>query len=225
MTFLELCQRLRLEAGVSGTGPVSVLNQAGSYEKLVKWVQAAYEDIQNEHDDWFFLQTEFSFSTISGVQNYTKTAVGLDELRNWKMGQLGDIRIYSSVSDETWLEYIPWDEFRANYLIGTSRTSQGRPSVFSIKPDMSMSLWQTPDAVYTVNGEYFKRAQTLTTNTSEPIFPQQYHMMIVWRALMYYAAKTAADEKYAHGQNEYRRLLNSMEQEMLPQIGYGAPLV
>ena len=46
MTYLELCQTLRREAGVSGVGPASVVDQSGEYLRLVEWIKAAWTEIQ-----------------------------------------------------------------------------------------------------------------------------------------------------------------------------------
>lgn len=224
MTFLEMCQRLRLEAGISGSGPASVIGQAGQLDKVVKWILSAYENIQNMYATWDFLRTDFTFSTIANIQNYTSTAVDLTDLATWKAKENSDLTIYSSVSDEQYLTVVSWDEFKAIYMFGTSRSQTERPTVAAIKPDNSMSLWPIPNAVYTVTGEYYKAAQTLTINTDTPIFPSQFHMAIVWRALMYYGADYAADEKYAHGQNEHKNLLKKLEKDQLPKFSYGEPL-
>lgn len=224
MTFLEMCQRLRLEAGIPGSGPASVIGQTGQLEKVVEWILSAYENIQNVYTTWNFLRNDFTFPTIANIQNYTPTAVDLTELATWKAKENNDLTIYSSVSDEQYLTVVPWDEFKAVYMFGTSRTQTGRPTVAAIKPDNSMSLWPIPDAVFTVTGEYYKKAQTLSVNTDTPIIPSQFHMAIVWRALMYYGADYAAEEKYSHGQNEYKNLLRKLEKNQLPKFLYGEPL-
>jgi hypothetical protein len=225
MTFLEICQRLRLEAGISGSGPITVINQVGELEKVVKWVLSAYESVQNKYATWKFLQTSFSFPTIIDTQAYTPASVSLDELATWKFDKENDLTIYSSVSDEQYLTYVPWDDFQGAYMFGSARTESERPSVVTIKPDNSMLLWPIPNEIYTVTGEYFKKAQAMTENTDTPIIPSQHHMIIVWRALMYYGAFAAATEKYAHGQNEHRKILRKMENTLLPDLLYGEPLV
>lgn len=225
MTFLEICQRLRLEAGISGSGPITVINQVGELEKVVKWVLAAYESVQNEYATWKFLQTSFSFPTIIGTQAYTPASVSLDELATWKFDREDDLTIYSSVSDEQYLTYVPWDDFQGAYMFGSARTESERPSVVTIKPDNSMLLWPIPNEIYTVTGEHFKKAQVMTENIDTPIIPSQHHMIIVWRALMYYGAFAAATEKYTHGQNEYQKILRKMENTLLPDLLYGEPLV
>lgn len=224
MTFLELCQRLRSEAGISGSGPTTVISQSGEYEKVVNWIQTAYEDIQNMYATWKFLQTSFSVSTIATTRNYTLAALSLTDLATWKKDRADSLTIYSSVSDESYLTYLPWEDFKGLYEFGSSRSLEDRPSTVTVKPDNSLSFYPTPDAVYTVTGEYYKKAQTITADAHTPLIPDQYHMILVWRALLYYGGFAAADEKYAHGQNEYKRLLRELTHHQLPQMSWGEPL-
>lgn len=221
MTFLALCQRLRQEAGLSGTGPTTTVSQTGEMKRIVDWISAAYEDIQNIHASWRFLRTSFSVSTIASTQEYTPAALSITDLGKWKRN---DIRIYSSVADEQYLDYYPWEEFRMLYMYGSYRSQEGRPTIISIKPDNSLTFWQTPDDVYTIDGEYYKTADVLSGNTDTPLIPARFQMVIVWKALMHYGAYAAADEKYAHGQNEYRRVLRILEDDQLDDTTFGEPL-
>ena len=222
MTFLQLAKRLRQEAGIAGTGPTTVASQSGEMLQVVDWISAAYETIQNAHTSWRFLRNDFSFSTVAGTQSYTPATIGATSFADWIRE---DMRIYlTSVADEQFLEYSPWDEFRVAYLFGSNRTVQGRPVVVTVKPNNSLALWQLPDAVYTVTGEYYKTPDVLSGDSDTPIIPTRFHMIIVWRALMDYGAFQAADEKYAHGQNEYTRLMRMMELDQLEDFLFGDPL-
>uniref|UniRef100_A0A6M3K6F0 Uncharacterized protein n=1 Tax=viral metagenome TaxID=1070528 RepID=A0A6M3K6F0_9ZZZZ len=221
MNYLALCQRLRQEAGISGTGPSTVTGQTGEYARVVSWVAGAYEDVQRTYKNWRFLRTEFSFSAISGVQEYTPAAVSLDDLAAWKRES---VRVYDSAADETELLYVPWDDFRRSYKYGSNRTQSGRPTVVSIQPSNSLILWPIPDAAYTVNGEYYKTADTFADNTDEPIFDDRFHMIIVWKALMHYGGYEAADEAYARGEREYNRILARMQLDCLDDMTFGEPL-
>lgn len=223
-TKLELCVDLRREAGISGTGPSTTVSQTGEYGRVVEWIDTAYEAVQNLHPTWDFLKTEFSFPTIIGTANYTKTAVSLTELGSWKTDSFRCYLTATGVSDEQELDYVPWDDFRFHYGRGTQSTQTGRPSVITVKPDLSVTTWPICDAIYTVTGEYFKRAQTMSGDSSEPIIPQQFQSIIVWKGLMYYGAFAGADEKYTHGQNEYRAVLAKLRKNQLPRVSYGAPL-
>lgn len=224
-TFLELCQDLRREAGISGTGPSSVINQTGEMQRVVEWVLSAYRYVQNLHPSWLFLQTDFSFQTIANVGNYTPGAVALPELGSWKTDTFTDFLTATGVNAEQFMDYVPWPAFVDAYMTGAPSTQTGIPLFFTVKPDQSVQMWPIPDGIYTVRGEYFKRAQTMTANTDVPIIPAQFQDVIVWRALVLYGAFAAADEKYSAGMNEYRQILSRLEMNQLPEMMMADALV
>jgi len=224
MDFLQLCQRLRQESGVPGTGPNGTTGQTGFNLKLVDWITTAYQDVQSLYSTWKFLQSDFSFTLTSAKRNYTPTEAGLTDHAHWKTNAWGDFRTYLDVSDEQYLEYASWDDYRFVYLFGATRSASGRPTIFTTKPNKSLDFYPIPDDAYNVNGEYFKAPDIFTTNSSEPIFPSQFHLIIIWRALMFYGAYDAADERYVHGQNEYKKVLQKLKADQLPAMSYGAPL-
>lgn len=223
-TFLEICQDLRREAGISGTGPSSVTSQTGEMQRVVEWVLMAYRTVQNLHPCWQFLQADFSFSTIANVSTYTRASIPLDELGSWKTDTLMIYLTSDGINGQMDLDYLPWDDFAPTYQRGSTSTQTGKPTLFTVKPDQSLLFWPIPDAVYTIDGEYFKRAQTMTAGTDEPLIPSQFHDVILWRALMYYGAFAAADEKYTHGQNEYGQVLAALEANQLPAFQLGDAL-
>jgi len=228
MNFLQLVQRLHSETGRQGTAPAAVTGQTGMNQRLVNWILTAYEDIQGLHESWLFRRDDFSWPTIATVQNYTPAGVGIDDLAAWwfdpNHNNLSGIRLYSVVADEADLIYLPWNDYRTTYKFGSSRSQSCRSTIFSIKPNMSMDLWAIPDTIYTVNGEYVKTIQIMEANDDIPILPD-YHMIIVWKGLMYYGAFEGAPEVYAHGKEEYDRILPRLEMNQLPKITWGAPLV
>jgi hypothetical protein len=218
---------MRREARISGNGPVSVLSQTGEMQMVVEWVQSAYQDIQNLSDLWEFLRTDFSFNTIASTSTYTPTAAGLTELLNWRTADYDSVKCYltaTGVNDEQYITQISWDDMRGTRMLGSSSTQAGRPTEYAIKPNKSIVFWPVPDAVYTVSGEYYKRAQTMTANTDEPNFPSTFHMILVWLAMRYSGAYQAAPEKYMHADNEYKRLLSGLRRDQLPGLSMGGPL-
>jgi hypothetical protein len=226
-TFLQLCQDLRREAGISGTDtmPAAVTGQTGEMKRIVEWIKRAYRDIQNLHPNWNFLSTEFTFQTIASTSTYTKSSVGLTELGTWAPETFRAYLTSTGVADEQELIYWEnWHEFRDAYLIGPSRSNSGRPTAFAIKPDKSIVFWPTPSAAYTIVGEYFKRAQELAANADEPLFPQEFHDLLVWRAIVFYASHEAAPEVHAHGKIEYKRLLGGLRRDQLPGIKLGGAM-
>ena len=70
MTFLELCQRMRQECGISGTGPSTVVSQTGNLKRIVDWVNTAWIDIQTTHQDWDWMRASASFPTVASQAMY-----------------------------------------------------------------------------------------------------------------------------------------------------------
>lgn len=235
-TRLQLCQRLAKEADISGasngTLPASTLSQTGEMLSVVNWLDDAYEDIQNENGGkWLFLTADFTFNTISGTNTYTPTDAGLTEHQNWKNESEDDwFTCYlTSVADEQNLIFVPWDDFKNSYGFGSNRTQTGRPQVYTIKPNKSLVFFPIPDDAYTIGGEYFKRPHRMTTNadatTGTPIFPRQFHMAIVWRAVMLYAGFESTSATYAHAQREHGRLYGQLCVDQLPAWGMAGSLI
>jgi len=213
MNFLELCKRLRSEAGVAGSGPLTVINQNEELERLVNWINDAYIDIQDKRQDWDFLRKDFSFNTVSGQSTYTP----LSDLAKWKNDTLRLYLTAAGVRDERWLLMEDWSYFRDQRLYNSNRDVTGRPLYASIKPDKSIVLWPKPIEIYTVNGEYFTTAKPLINDIDEPVF-SRHHMAIVYNALMRYAAYVAEPSLYSRAQNEYNRLISKLERDYTQPI-------
>jgi len=227
MNFLQLSQRLRQEAGLSGSGPTTVVGQTGMSGQVVDWINTAYIDILSQHTNWLFMQDDFSFDTVASQREYSITETGVTDLEKWKIDDYDSFRIYltsAGVVNEQMLFFLPWSDYRQMYLFGATRTAEGLPGYFSIHPDKSLDFYLVPNAIYTITGEYFKVPAEMTLDASEPIIPSQFHMLIVWRALMFYAGFDAANEKYAAGKSEYNKLLMRLEMDQLPIMTFGAPL-
>lgn len=219
MNRLQLVQRLNQEAGATGATISTTLSQSGLVQRLIDWIDSAYQDIQNLRENWDFLREDFSFTTNTTSREYTKDAISLTDLNAWKTD---DVRVYKVATDETQLIYEPWDNFKRTFIFGAHRTTTARPFYFSI--DAAGSFWTDyiPNDTYTINGEYFKVAQAMsstgaTANTDTPLIPTRYQMAIVWRALMFYGAYEGADEVYTHGEKEYRAILSALEFNQLPR--------
>lgn len=228
MNFLQLCQRLRQEAGLTGSGPTTTVGQTGISKQIVDWINTAYIDILSQHTNWHFMQDEFSFETVASQRAYSIAETGVTDLEKWKVDDYGSFRVYltsSGIANEQYMYSILWDDYRQMYLYGATRTAEGLPSYFSIQPDKGLNFYLVPNDIYTITGEYFKVPTELSGDTDEPIFPSQFHILIIWRALMFYAGFDAANEKYVMGKNEYTKVLMRLEIDQLPQMTFGAPLV
>jgi hypothetical protein len=216
MTFLELANRLLSEANISGSGLITTVNQKGEYKQAVDYINTAYQDIQNLHSTWNFLRKDIVFNTIENVNNYFDTSIGLSDYGDWSLDTMRVYLASAGISNEVHMTPFDWDDFRDAFLFGASRSQVGMPIYICEKPDNSLIVYPTPNDIYTINGEYYREPFTLALDTDKPAFPAKFHMIIVWRALMYFATQLNAQELYAIGNVEYRKLLLKLEQFDLP---------
>lgn len=212
---------VRQEAGLSGTGPSAVTGQTGENKRIVDWVKSAWDEIQMYNPDWFWMRGSFSFSTIANDYDYTSSGAGITtRFANWDMGS---IRLYqTSVDDEMSLPAILYQDYRTAFLTGLQTAT--RPVCCSVSPDNQLLLGDKPDGAYVVRGDYFKTPQALAADSDTPEMPEQYHMAIVWRALMKYARYDAAAEIYQDARENYRRIMIQLNNKQMPGIGHADPL-
>jgi len=228
MTYLQLFQRFIRECSYTGSTPTTVVGVTGDRLQALDWLNDAYNDIQIHQTNWRFMKKDFSFTTTDGTRNYSVTTIGLTDFDRWKIHEFGDARLYvtsTGVSSEQYLEYLHWEDYRRNFVFGATRTAEGRPSYISIKPDNSLDLYLVPNSDdYTVVGQYYRSPAVLSADADEPLFPSQFHKIIIWRAMMFYGNFYNAPEKYDQGQNEYKKLLRRLQFDQLPKFTFGSPL-
>lgn len=226
MNFLQLAQRLRQEAGVPGTGPTTVLSQTGELKRLVDWVATAWDEIQGEQTTWRWMRQSVTLNTVAGTNSYSLSAWGIaSTFAYWYQRTFTIYRQSLGRSDERDLVWMDYDDWRRMYDFGAAASTQGQPTEFAIAPDDSIKLGFIPDAVYVVRADYHKAPTTLAADTDTPACPTQYHMAIVWKALMYYGEFESAPEAYGRGKNNYTTLMGQMRRTQLPRTLVGPPLV
>jgi len=209
MTFLELCQTVRQEVGISGTGPTTVLNQEGQLKVIVDVVIAADHQIQSIWHDWNFLWSQYS-STLSTGTRAPLTAKPSD-FSNWDMRSF--YLDYTS-DDFTRLEELSYIDWRTDYRQGTS--TNNIPTSFVIQPDDTVFVDPPPDKAYTITADYWKTPVKLEANADISAIPTQYHRVIVARAKTMWAEREEAPEILLASSAEYQDLLDKLETQSLP---------
>lgn len=228
MTFLELCQNLRREAAIAGGGPASVTDQTGMMAKVVNWVQRAWISIQAERANWAFLAGGEQTATLtSDVPEYAAVSFGITDMGVWDTAP-GGTRVYGDsvgLAGEWVLAYVPWAVFRSRFLAGVIRT--GRPQYYTVTPGGALRLYPTPDSVetYTLTANYFTAPVALVNGTDEPAIADHLQWVIVYKALLYYAASQDAPEVYADAGAAYKEWLERLTLAELPPVEVVMPAV
>lgn len=216
--FLELCQEMAREAGISGS-IASVTGQAGEHQRVVRWVARAYKYVQNLHENWKFLRRDVEFPVSVDKVNYTAAEARVEDFGRWCfLDQWRAFRTEAGYVDEQPVCRMDYDAFRRTYMYSSSREQRGRPQVVTVAPDQSLMFWPKPDDDYTIVGEQYRAPAVLLNNTDEPLFAAQYHDTIMYRALMLYGEFEGDATVIATGQSEFDRELSAMEAFYLPRM-------
>lgn len=217
MNYLAMCQALRQEVGASGND-LTVTGATKEWANLCNWTAQAWTEIQQLHNDWNWMRKQTSFTTVAeqGEYPYASAPVSLTDFGRWKDYSF---RIYKdTIGDEHILEQWDYDDFRDTYLLSTTKTSYAYPSIISISPSDSLWLALPPDDTYTVTGEYYTKPSTLSDDSDIPEFPERFHMMIVYQAMIYYGEFEERQGILRRGERGFSKMLDMLESDELPTI-------
>ena len=219
MTFLELCVKARQEAGITGAGPTSVLNQSGQLGRLVDWVDTAWQDIQLMRPDWLFMNSEFTFNTIADTRDYLAADSAITDMKLWDTGSFHIHDPATGYTDQNGLPFQAYKRWRANFRNQMQARGTDRPQLFTMLPGNKIRFEPMPDKVYTIEGEYKRSTQVLALDADVPTnLPDDFHMAIVWQALTYYGFYENAPEVLEEAETKFGNLLIRLEIEQLPEF-------
>ena len=214
MTFLELCNRVVQESGISGAGLISVEVTAATppiLRKVVEWVRQADIDIQTLQDDWGFRWAIGTLPLLQGQGVYTAMDLGLMDLHKFR-GPL--IR-----SNGGRVHYMPWRQFS---MAGYQReTALGDPQLITVRPDGLIMVYPTPAHNVDLDAEYTRKAVRMLDSEDQPLIPEQWHDVILHKALMYYANHEEDNDLFEKSRFWYEQRLTEMGADQLPVMGVG----
>ena len=236
MNRLQLCQRAALECGVSGT-ITTTIGQVGSLARIVTWVDEGWGELQTEHDDWDWMRSSnllgagASFATVAGQASYPlgtgagTTGIDVSAFGKWDRYSFRNYVTTVGITSEMFLDFIPYDTWRNAYMLGAMRTVKTRPVVVAIGPDKSVCIGPPSNGLYTVTADYFTAPAAMAADTDTPTgLPAQFHMAIVYAAMMLYAGYESAQEVYNKGAAGYGSLLRELEAHYLPEVHFAGAL-
>jgi len=234
-TFLQICKNVSRECNISGgdTVPTAVTTQTGELQRVVKWVEQAYKELQEKYLDWRWMRVGFTVNTVSGTDSYAYgtvtdilTSAVITRFSRWRLFDENDPpKIYltaSGVGTEGWLIPLGWDNFKWLYRKGTQ--NNGYPAHITIDPQNNIVLGPKPDGIYTVTGDYQRSAQILAADGDIPEMPTQYHDLIMYLAMEKYALFHSAQEVLVAARTGIGRILGQLEMNQLPPMPLAGPM-
>jgi hypothetical protein len=215
MTWLELSKALRREAGVQGDGPTAVTSQTGIYANIVEWVNQAWVEVQGMHHNWRFMYGTDSFTTVTQTAEYNELPADFYSIQPSSV-------FATAGTARSPVRFLEWSQFRSRYLLSILKDDR-IPSVMTIRPDkiIAFSEYTLPD--YDIAFEYAKSPTPFTLSSSATTWPEQFDMLIVFKALIDYGMFYNAPESVEHGKMRYIDYLTRLKESQLvyPRVQIG----
>jgi len=212
-TYLQLVQDLHRECGASGVAPTSVLSPTGEARRLVQWIRNADLHIQRLWINWKFLRATYSQPTVNGQITLPKPG----NLAVWDLDTFFIIPPGGTPGvDNAPFEAVEYDGVKSDLL----DISSGEPTRVIIMPDNSLKFEGTPNGAYTILADYYKTPVPLAANTDVSLIPEEFHPLIVGRALILYGNFENAAEIKKQGEETYGLFIGQLENRELPNQNY-----
>ena len=231
MNYIALVNRTKQEAGRSGGNLATVVGAAGDDLMLCNWVAAAWANIQRLTLAWRWMRAGVLASVVPG-KNEQDPAVDM-LIQPAGLLPITDCRGFYPATEEyqptildpanpageTALWMVDYPRFRAMYTVGVHTAA--KPRHWSISPTNKLLLGPKPDIAYHVRFDYRAAPSVLTMDANIPGMPEEFHLAIVFGALMSLASFDNAPEVYVRAKNEYRELIAQLYADQGPTFCIG----
>ena len=207
-TYLELVQNLHTEVGAAGAQPVAVTGLVGEAQRLANWIKRADQYVQLKYVNWKYLRNEFNTNNI--------TAQSVDMLAKPVGTRYWDYKTFTVIepggTEKNPIQAVEYDKIKRDTL----DTSEGYPSRVIIMNDNSLKFEPVPDGAYTINADYYVRPTLLAAIDDVSLIPEEFHQIIIGRAMILYANFESAPEIKDQGEEIYVEQLALLENDQLP---------
>ena len=123
-------------------------------------------------------------------------------------------------ADRRRLNWVSYEQFQqlANQHVGYF----GAPVAITETPDGTYDFYPRPSKQYRITYTFTTVPQELTDDDDVPISPVEYHDIIVWRALTYYADYADKPQVKARAEGRWQLYKNRLDVNKLPELKWGA---
>ena len=219
--FLQICQNVRSQSGISGSGPSNVTGQTAIYADVVRWVTESYNEIQTEHENWNFLHNTYSLAVPAFFDTITMPVEGVRVIshESFVMQDINGKRLR--------IDYVPWSVWKvADKLYLDEDNEEGVPEYVTQLPNKSLKFHPTIQEDGVIHFEGYREPHIMVNSTDVPIIPTQYQTLIEFKALMKYSSYYNATEVFKANDLAYKELLSKMKFSELPKDNtFTRPLV
>jgi hypothetical protein len=208
--YLTLVQDLHTGVGAAGVVPQAVTGLSGEAQRLANWIRRADNLIQLKWVNWKFMRSDFGTAGSNDTTASTETLAKPTDHKYWDRKTF---RItYPGETDKYPIDVVEYDTIKTGVL----DTSEGVPDRVILMPDNSLIFEPVPDGIYTIDADYYVRPTLLAASTDVSAIPEEFHDIILGRAMILYANFENAPEIKDQGEEIYTEQLALLENDQLP---------
>lgn len=219
MNLLTATQRLFIELGRSGTGPTSIVGASNANLRLFYAVADAWREIQTDPVGWAWMRKTFDIAMVAGTGSYDGVTFGLTDFGRWrKVDEWYGPKVYDPAASpqQKWdIEFAHRDRFMRQFM--DNPPADAAPQYWTVGLNNEIIVSPTPDAAYQITGEYFTAPTELVADADVPGMPTQFHMAIVWKAMIQIAQFDAAPENVSRAADKYDEIFSSLMLDQGPE--------
>jgi hypothetical protein len=181
---------------------------------IVRWVRDAYRRVNMLSDQWTFLHRRGVFlQLLAGTETYTQDNGQVDRYSLYSVRPGQTPRTPVQIMDYAW-----WvQQERSGPAVS------GAPHYLVETPPGTWIVWPIPVEAVDVVGDWWVRPVDLVNVDDEPVWAEEFHMLLVWEAVKMFAAEFGQEgagpvlmTRYAENQPI---LWNRFKQRYMPLVG------
>jgi hypothetical protein len=235
VNFLQLAQRLHRETGRSGSGPASITGASNEHLRLFDAIADANRviELKAERYDWKWMRKLLPSTASTDLVSlaYTGATLGAADFGRWRRPSEsgGDDLEYTvkaylpSAPTNVWqLDFLPYEAFRFSYY--DTEQAAGNPRHWSISDAEELLIGPKSSEVHRVKAAYRAGVAALEDDGDTPTLPADFHMIIVWRALIDMGTFDAASEVLARAQRNFAEMEHLLIMDQGRSIVFGDSL-
>lgn len=174
---------------------------------MVRWTRNADLYIQRLWNNWKFLRAEFSQTTSQSDTSVAKPS----GLKWWDNTTFKFLK--TNATFKAPIDVVEYDSVKDQVF----DTNEDTPSLVIIMPDNSLQLEPVPNnSTDQVFADYYLSPVPMVNNTDVSKIPEDFHNVILGRALILYGNYEHAPEQITQGKEIYVDFLARLENDELP---------
>ena len=214
---------------MSSADLTTTVGVSGGSLRLVNWIDESWQELQNMAW-WSWLRESFTMPLVAGQDVYSYgDAIDSDgavtRLKRWHLDSTANPPwIYNTAAGSSTaqaINFVDWPEF--NNLFNMAPPASGAPEFITSRPNYEIAVSPIPNDNYVVTGEYMRSSQVLALDTDAPEMPEEYHMLIVWMAMVEFGYHGVAEEILARGKEKKELYLASLVRNQATPLHFFEP--